>query len=105
MKILLDQFIADAIKIRHHLHRIPELQYEERKTGAFIASTLRSYGYEIQEGIGKTGIVAVLDSGKPGKILCSDSTEKSFAFFNYFLVTCLGQRAFFLSNRLSTPFY
>ncbi|MBX9922890.1 MAG: amidohydrolase [Rhabdochlamydiaceae bacterium] len=69
MKILLDQFIADAIKIRHHLHRIPELQYEERKTGAFIASTLRSYGYEIQEGIGKTGIVVILDSGKPGKTI------------------------------------
>ena len=69
MKILLDPFIADAIKIRHHLHQIPELQYEEKQTSAFIATALRSYGYEVQEGVGKTGIVAVLDSGKPGRTI------------------------------------
>lgn len=64
--MLLDRFIADSTKIRHYLHQIPELKYEEKQTSSFIAATLKSYGYEPQEGIGKTGVVAVLDSGKPG---------------------------------------
>lgn len=69
LSMLCDSFMADAIKMRRYLHQIPELRYEEWKTSAFIAETLRSYGYEIQEGIGKTGIIALLDSGKPGSTI------------------------------------
>lgn len=69
MKKLLAQFLDDAIALRRQLHRIPELKYEERQTSILIATTLRSYGYEVQEGIGKTGVVAVLDSGNPGKTI------------------------------------
>ncbi len=65
----LEQFTADAIEIRRYLHQIPELKYEEKKTSAFIAATLRSYGYDVQEGVGKTGVVALLDSGKAGKTI------------------------------------
>jgi len=69
MKKLITSFLDAAIALRRHLHQIPELKYEERQTSALIAKTLRSYGYEVQEGIGKTGIVAILDSGKPGKTI------------------------------------
>lgn len=69
MKTIPEQFISDAIKIRQYLHQIPELKYEEKKTSLFIAKTLKSYGYEIQEGIAKTGIVAVLNTGKPGRTI------------------------------------
>jgi amidohydrolase len=67
--IISKQFITDTIKIRHHLHQIPELKYEEKETSAFIAETLKSYGYEIQEGVGGTGVVAILDSGHSGKTI------------------------------------
>ena len=69
MSTINEQFIADAIQIRHQLHQIPELKFEERKTSEFIVATLRSYGYEIQEGVGKTGVVTTLDSGKPGRTI------------------------------------
>lgn len=48
---------------RHHLHRYPELAFEERHTAEYIAGLLRSWGYEVATGIGKTGIVASLRNG------------------------------------------
>lgn len=69
MKEILAQFLDEAIVLRKKLHEIPELKYEEHKTRALIAKSLKSYGYEVQEGIGKTGVVAILDSGKPGKTI------------------------------------
>ena len=69
MRELIAPFLDAAIALRRQLHQIPELKYEERQTSAFVAKTLRSYGYEVQEGIGKTGVVAILNSGKPGKTI------------------------------------
>jgi amidohydrolase len=69
MKELIAPFLDAAISLRRQLHQIPELKYEERQTSALIAKTLRSYGYEVQEGVGGTGVVAVLDSKKPGKTI------------------------------------
>lgn len=63
---LIEQFLPDAIMIRRRLHQIPELKYKEKQTSALIVSTLNSYGYQVQEGVGRTGVVAVLDSGRPG---------------------------------------
>jgi metal-dependent amidase/aminoacylase/carboxypeptidase family protein len=67
MKEVYSTYLQDAVAIRKHLHQIPELQYQEVETSAFIAKTLRSYGYQVQKNIGKTGVVAVLDTGYPGK--------------------------------------
>ncbi|MBS0621538.1 MAG: amidohydrolase, partial [Verrucomicrobia bacterium] len=69
MQEIIKKFLGPAIEMRHHLHQIPELKYEERKTSAFIAETLTSYGYEVQQGVGGTGVVGLLDSGHPGKTL------------------------------------
>lgn len=46
-----------------YLHRHPELAFEEQGTAAYIAAKLKSFGYEVHEGIGKTGIVAKLQHG------------------------------------------
>ena len=48
---------------RHHLHKHPELSLEESKTATYIAGLLRSWGYEVVEGIGGFGIVASLSAG------------------------------------------
>jgi hippurate hydrolase len=45
---------------RHHLHANPELSYQEYKTASFVAEKLRSYGIEVIEGLGGTGVVGVL---------------------------------------------
>ncbi|PKR55031.1 M20 aminoacylase family protein [Thalassospira marina] len=54
------EFQDDMIAWRHHLHAHPELSYQEVETAKFVAEKLRSYGLEVHEGIGGTGVVAVL---------------------------------------------
>ena len=51
---------------RHELHQTPELCYEEVKTSAFVAKTLREIGVDaVHEGLGKTGVVAVIKGKIP----------------------------------------
>ncbi len=51
---------------RQQLHQIPELCYEETKTSAFVAQKLREIGVdEVHEGLGKTGLVAVIRGRDP----------------------------------------
>lgn len=46
-----------------HLHRHPEVAFEETRTAGYIADKLREWGYEVTEGIGRTGVVARLKVG------------------------------------------
>lgn len=55
-----------VIEWRHHFHQNPELSNREFKTAAYIAEYLQSLGLEVQTGVAKTGVVAILDSGNPG---------------------------------------
>ena len=50
-----------------HLHEHPELAMEETQTAGFIADKLKSFGYEVAEGIGKTGVVASMSLGENKK--------------------------------------
>ncbi|WP_419903386.1 M20 aminoacylase family protein [Kiloniella sp.] len=50
-------------KIRHDLHRNPELGFDEIKTAERVASELRSYGLEVFEKIGGTGVIGILKNG------------------------------------------
>ncbi len=59
----------DMIQWRHHLHEHPELSNREFETAKYVASYLKSLGLEVQTGVAKTGVVAVLDSGKPGPVV------------------------------------
>lgn len=67
MKQILKKILPEIIDIRHKIHANPELANEEIKTAALVAETLKKYGYEVIENIATTGVLAVLDSGKPGK--------------------------------------
>ena len=57
----------EMIAIRRHIHRHPELSNKEYKTTEFIREKLTEYGVEIAEIGMKTGVVAVIRGGKPGK--------------------------------------
>lgn len=46
-----------------HFHRNPELSYRETATAARIAEELRAVGFDVTEGVGKTGIVAMMENG------------------------------------------
>ena len=51
-----------------HFHRNPELSFLETKTAARLASELRAAGFQVTEGVGKTGVVAILKNG-PGPMV------------------------------------
>jgi amidohydrolase len=45
------------------IHAHPELSMQETRTAALAAQRLRASGYEVTEGIGKTGVVGLLRNG------------------------------------------
>lgn len=57
------------VEWRRHLHQRPELGFKENLTAEFISEKLKQWGIEHQTGVAKTGIVATIDSGKPGPVL------------------------------------
>ncbi len=57
---------AAMTRWRRHIHQHPELSFAENRTAAFVAERLREAGLTPAEGIGGTGVVAVIDSGRPG---------------------------------------
>jgi amidohydrolase len=58
-----------VIEWRRHFHQYPELSNRETKTGAYIAEYMRKLGLEVQYPVAKTGVVALLKTGKPGPVI------------------------------------
>ena len=54
---------------RRDFHQHPELSNREFRTAKVIAEHLRSLGLEVQTGIANTGVVAILQGGKPGPLV------------------------------------
>jgi amidohydrolase len=61
--------VPAVTEIRHRLHQYPELSNREEKTAALIADHVRKLGLEVQTGVAKTGVVALLKGGKPGRVV------------------------------------
>ena len=59
----------EVIEWRHWFHQNAELSNREFKTAERIAEILTEIGYKPQTGIAKTGVVAVLEGGKPGPVV------------------------------------
>ncbi len=54
---------------RRDLHRHPEFGFEEHRTAAFVAETLRGLGLEVAEGVGGTGVVGTLRRGSANRAI------------------------------------
>lgn len=46
-----------------HLHTHPELSFAETRTAGLVAERLRGLGMDVTTGLGRTGVVGVLDNG------------------------------------------
>lgn len=57
----------ELVETRRDFHRWPELSFQEVHTAARIAQALHGLGLEVQTGIAKTGLVALLRGARPGK--------------------------------------
>ena len=53
--------------IRRDLHAHPELRFQEQRTADLVARTLGEWGIEVHRGLGGTGVVGLIRSGKPGR--------------------------------------
>ena len=62
-------------KIYHHLHQTPELSKLEFNTAKFLAKELRQYGYNVTEGLAKTGLVAILKNGDGPTVMLRADTD------------------------------
>jgi len=72
--------LADALKglqsttqwqenLYKDIHAHPELSFQETRTAGIVASKLKEFGYEVPEGIGRTGVVGILRSGEGRTVL------------------------------------
>ena len=52
--------LPELVAIRRHLHAHPELSGNEHQTAALVAGELRGLGWRVQEGVGRTGVLAEL---------------------------------------------
>lgn len=55
--------------LRRDFHRHPELGFREIRTGGVVARELQALGIEVTKGVGKTGVVGLLEGVKPGPTL------------------------------------
>jgi amidohydrolase len=55
--------------MRRDFHLHPELGFQEFRTAGIVARELHDLGIEISAGIGKTGVVGLIEGGKPGPTL------------------------------------
>ena len=66
---LINENLYETIELRHWFHQNAELSNREFKTAARIADELKKIGYEPMTGIAKTGVIAILNPGKPGPVV------------------------------------
>ncbi|MEM7525009.1 MAG: amidohydrolase, partial [Pseudomonadota bacterium] len=65
----IQSYAEDLTAIRRDLHEHPELGFEEVRTAGVVADTLRSWGVQTTTGIGKTGVVGVIEGDRPGRTI------------------------------------
>ena len=56
----------ELISTRRDLHAHPELGFEEVRTAGIVAQRLTNLGLEVRTGVGKTGVVALLEGDHDG---------------------------------------
>jgi amidohydrolase len=59
--------LDEVIELRRHFHRHPEVSFSEHETSDRLRERLRQLGLELKPCPTETGVVAVLDTGRPGK--------------------------------------
>jgi amidohydrolase len=59
----------DIVEWRRHFHRNPELSNREFETAEYIAEFLRGLGMDVTTGVAHTGVVGVLEGGRPGPVV------------------------------------
>ncbi|HEX4879976.1 MAG TPA: M20 aminoacylase family protein [Limnobacter sp.] len=59
--------IQQWVNTRRDIHAHPELRYEENRTAELVARRLADLGYQVETGLGVTGVVGLLKGKRSGK--------------------------------------
>jgi amidohydrolase len=59
----------ELVALRKQLHQHPELAFEEQETSKAVIQFLQKLGLPVKTGIGKTGVVALLEGAQPGRTI------------------------------------
>ncbi|PTW59854.1 hippurate hydrolase [Breoghania corrubedonensis] len=59
-------YAEELTAVRRDIHAHPEIGFEEQRTSAIVADMLASWDIEVHRGIGKTGVVGVLEGKGSG---------------------------------------
>ncbi|MBK7199872.1 MAG: amidohydrolase [Anaerolineae bacterium] len=58
--------LAQLIAWRRDFHQHPELGFQETRTSSIVAGHLNDLGIEVQQGVGRTGVVGIVDGAGDG---------------------------------------
>ena len=61
--------LPKVVAWRRDFHEHPELGNSEQRTAKVVAEELRALGLQVKTGVAKTGVVALLEGGKPGRVV------------------------------------
>ena len=61
--------MPELMELYRDLHANPELSFEEHETAAKLAARMRALGFEVTEGVGRTGVVSVMRNGDGPTVL------------------------------------
>ena len=64
-----EKIAPKVVAVRRDLHAHPELSNREERTGHLVAERLRDLGLEVRYPVARTGVVAVLRGGRPGRVV------------------------------------
>lgn len=65
----LTELYPEMVENRRHLHRNPELSFQEKETSGWIAQRLRPLNCEVREGVGGYGVVADFKGRESGPVI------------------------------------
>ena len=65
IKELAESFFSEIVSIRRHLHKYPELSFNEYETSAYIKSILNDWKISYNDKIADTGIVVLIEGKNP----------------------------------------
>lgn len=69
IRAAVERVAPHLIAIRRDIHAHPELAFEEVRTAGQVAAELSRLGVPYQSGVGRTGVVALIEGARPGPVL------------------------------------
>ncbi|AIQ29444.1 peptidase M20 [Paenibacillus sp. FSL P4-0081] len=66
-RLAVEELLPEMVKWRRHLHRHPELSYQEKETSAYVGARLSELGIEVRRSGSGYGLTGILTGALPGR--------------------------------------